>query len=484
MTRTSLDDAEYAKRFERLNGAISNLSFNIRKNWKGVPPWLGHVCNKDAHIVGTKEMTAIGRACITKWIVDCIFDRFFHPGLDPTLSAHLKIIEKNLRRAGQNPYLSHDQRDDITTKVVNWRLVTVDGLQDVLASPQSYEYTATLIREMSDHLISSLQDNLTEPAPPGLDNGVISIIELAIGIASHLPLESRDVYLDYPLPGSLINETYMKLEPGMTPLVNPGLTPQQAGAAHQDYDQAEQGSLSEAPESLDTEQNGGNMSLASPRERDPISIENEIREASVKATATQPNVPPKDRQGSQSAGDSNTKPKKSGGLLASLVSKKPPQLSGRDRGGDRDTRSMSAGSGITSKEMQPPLPPTQQQQQDKDSRSAGGAFGMEAETGVHLRDENRIRFAAFASVEVRGKTAIQHHQHQHQQHQSEKEKAKRDRTGGGPGPGVGADVGDETTGAAGRDGQRGGGDRATGGGGAGGRDSVNVLVKAPVYGYV
>ena len=36
-SRTSLDDNEYTTRFNRLNGAIMNLSFNIRKDWRSVP---------------------------------------------------------------------------------------------------------------------------------------------------------------------------------------------------------------------------------------------------------------------------------------------------------------------------------------------------------------------------------------------------------------------------------------------------------------
>src|SRR5205823_3858766 len=61
MSRTSLDDNEYATRFNRLDGAVNNLAFMIRKDWKSVPGWLLPFVNADAHIKGTKEMTAVGR---------------------------------------------------------------------------------------------------------------------------------------------------------------------------------------------------------------------------------------------------------------------------------------------------------------------------------------------------------------------------------------------------------------------------------------
>src|SRR5947207_6835630 len=100
-SRTVLDDNEYAIRFGRLDGAINQLAFNIRKDWKSIPPWLQSVANDDAHTVGTKEMTAIGRACLTRWLVDEIFDRYFHPDLEPNLSCQLKMIERTVRRQGK-----------------------------------------------------------------------------------------------------------------------------------------------------------------------------------------------------------------------------------------------------------------------------------------------------------------------------------------------------------------------------------------------
>ena len=102
-SRTALDDNEYVNRFDRLDGAIKNLAFEIRQSWKVIPGWLQPVINQGAEVKGGREMTVVGRAAISRWVVDEILDRFFHPGLDPLLSSHLKTIEHNIRRCGPPP---------------------------------------------------------------------------------------------------------------------------------------------------------------------------------------------------------------------------------------------------------------------------------------------------------------------------------------------------------------------------------------------
>ncbi|KKY18066.1 hypothetical protein UCRPC4_g05270 [Phaeomoniella chlamydospora] len=225
MNNTALDDNEYQARFNRLDGAINNFAFNIRKDWKAVPPWLQAVVNKDAASVGTKEMTAVGRACITRWLVDEIFDRFFHPGLEPTLSSQLKIIEKNIRRSMMSKATSEEaQREDHSVKLSNWRLTTMEGLHEVLSSAQSQEYRTQLTSTLIGKLTASLEMNLKDPPPPGLEVGIGGIVELAVGIASNIPMESRDVSVEYFMPGAPIIEEYMKLETALPPLTNPGAT--------------------------------------------------------------------------------------------------------------------------------------------------------------------------------------------------------------------------------------------------------------------
>ncbi len=220
-SRTSLDDNEYGARFSRLDGAINNLSFNIRRDWRAVPPWLAQSVNRDAPSSPTKEMTAVGRACISRWLVDELLDRYFHPSLDPALSAHLKIIEKNLRRFAA-PTPSDEEKDALMARISNWRLATVDGLQEILSSPQAAEYRTALTDVLVEKMTASLSMSLKDPPPPGLEGGVRMIVELAVGLAANIPLESRDVFVEYIAPGTPVNETYMKVESGLPPLTNPG----------------------------------------------------------------------------------------------------------------------------------------------------------------------------------------------------------------------------------------------------------------------
>ncbi len=229
-SRTSLDDNEYSNRFQRLDGAINNLAFNLRREWRTVPPWLAPYVNRDAASQPTKEMTAVGRACIARWVVDEIFERCFHPALDPALSSQLKIIEKNLRRFAA-PTPSDEEKDALLARISNWRLSTIDGLQEILTSSQAAENRSLLTVSLSERLTASLSVMLKEPAPPGLDSGVQSIIELAVGVAANLPLESRDVFVEYITPGTLVQDAWMKVETGLPPVVIPGEGPSEGEAA-------------------------------------------------------------------------------------------------------------------------------------------------------------------------------------------------------------------------------------------------------------
>lgn len=60
-------------------------------------------------------------------------------------------------------------------------------------------------------------NHLHDSADHGFQGNATSIIELAVGIASHLPCESRDIAVCYPLPGDLV-APYMKVEPALPPL--------------------------------------------------------------------------------------------------------------------------------------------------------------------------------------------------------------------------------------------------------------------------
>lgn len=217
-SRTSLDDSEYTTRFNRLNGAINNLSFNIRKDWVTLPSWLVPYVSSDALKTGKQEMTAIGRAVITRWVVEEIFHRCFHPGLDPELSCHLKQIEQNIRHFS-HAINSQEEYDALTNKVVNWRMATLEGLTEVLRSPDSADHKADFTRRVTSNLTASLYQHLSDPPPPGVDGSASMIVELAVAIASNLPLESRDVAIIYPLPEQPIQSEIMEVEKsGLPPL--------------------------------------------------------------------------------------------------------------------------------------------------------------------------------------------------------------------------------------------------------------------------
>ncbi|KAJ4153240.1 hypothetical protein LMH87_009737 [Akanthomyces muscarius] len=209
-SRTALDDSEYATRFNRLNGAIINLSFNIRKDWRVVPDWLASYVSPDAIKTGKQEMTAIGRAVVSRWLVDELFDKCFHPDLDPQLSAQLKNIEKGIR-GNTHTMLRPEEFEAQTTKIVSWRMATLDGLAKSLTAKAS-ENRAALIQKATTDLSAHLHSCLTVPPPPGVEGSTSMIVELAIGMAANLPLESRDVSIWYPLPTDIVQPNLMEVE--------------------------------------------------------------------------------------------------------------------------------------------------------------------------------------------------------------------------------------------------------------------------------
>lgn len=224
LSRTSWDDSEYATRFNRLDGLIAQLSFAIRKDWKIIPTWLHTVVNKNAVETGKQEMTAVGRAFISSWLVDEIFDKCFHPDLEPGLSTQLKVVQLNIRKFAPTAQ-SGEEEDALVTKIINWRLTTIEGLSEVLRSPQSEVNRQRLTEGLNEKLIASLQMHLQDPPPPDLAGGVPMIVELAINIAQHLPLESREVHIEYFPPGHGIVSDFMRIETGIPALVNPIVDP-------------------------------------------------------------------------------------------------------------------------------------------------------------------------------------------------------------------------------------------------------------------
>lgn len=217
-SRTALDDSEYSTRFNRLNGAINNLSFNIRKDWRCVPQWLDKYVSADALKTGKAEMTAVGRAVISRWLMEEVFNKCFHPGLDTQLSQSLKEIELGIR---SNSYTltSQEEFDALTSKIVSWRMTSLDGLHRQLNSPAATENRNNFIAKTTTNLTACLYQFLNTPPPPGVDGSASMIVELAVGIAANLPLESRDVAITYPLPGEIVQPHVMEVEKAALPVL-------------------------------------------------------------------------------------------------------------------------------------------------------------------------------------------------------------------------------------------------------------------------
>ncbi|KAJ3509203.1 hypothetical protein NM208_g15703 [Fusarium decemcellulare] len=215
-SRTSLDDNEYSTRFSRLNGAINNLSFNIRKDWRCVPQWLASYVSADALKTGKAEMTAVGRAVVSRWLMEEVFNKCFHPGLDAQMSQSLKEIELGIRN---NAYTmtSHEEFEAHTSKVVSWRMTTLEGLHRQVNSPSANENRNTFITKATSNLTAQLYQFLNNPPPAGVEGSTSMIVELAVGIATHLPMESRDVAITYPLPGDVIQPHVMEVEKAPLP---------------------------------------------------------------------------------------------------------------------------------------------------------------------------------------------------------------------------------------------------------------------------
>ncbi|KAL9012410.1 MAG: hypothetical protein Q9173_002833 [Seirophora scorigena] len=353
-SRTSLDDNEYINRFSRLDGAINNLAFNIRREWRSIPPWLAPAVNKDATTNPTKEMTAVGRACISRWLVDEIFNRFFHPGLEPGLSTQLKIIEKNLRRFAA-PTPSDEERDGLMSKISNWRLSTLEGLNEVLSSTSAAENKNSLTSMLVEKMVAALTMNLKDPPPPGLEGGVSMIVELAVGIASNLPLESRDVFVEYVYPNARIDESIMKLETGLPPLTNPG-----------------EGIIEDSMSRSSTDK--PDFDISNSNEIDFLKDNNEDLESPSHSNNNQAQSQPQQKPESLQAG------KKKGGMFGGFM-------------GGKKAGAVPGGSGV-------------QAQKDlaaKELQMGSSAGGKKEEEKTR---EERVRLCAFMAVEVRGRSVL------------------------------------------------------------------------------
>ncbi|EER39957.1 conserved hypothetical protein [Histoplasma capsulatum H143] len=360
-SRTVLDDSEYMTRFSRLDGAINNLSFNIRKEWRSIPIWLQGFVNEDAVAVGTKEMTAAGRAYVSRWLVDEIFDRLFHPGLELNLSRTLKMIEHNVRRGAK--IASEEDRENHLSKLSAWRRTTLDGLGEILQSRTAEENRSQLIKNLVEKLTASLEMHLKAPPPPGLENGVSMIVELAVGISANIPFESREIAIEYFLPGSPISDTYMKLEVSLPPLV--GLSEPQSAV-----DRIEQGSPTK----------GMKASVAA-ESSSPLEVDRENGKDSSSSSTAQ--------SGQSPVPSAQPKEPRKKSVFGSLMSKKPHSSS-----------SGGAAQGQSEQQARPASALTREKEREE-AEFREGDNGTNANAGTN--QNSRIRFAAFVAVEVRSK---------------------------------------------------------------------------------
>lgn len=241
------------QRLQRLDGLISQLAFGFRKDWKNLPLWLQTHVNKDAISVGKQEMTAVGRAFISRWLIDEVFTRYFHPGLDLEVSKELKNIQNNLRTHG-TALQTGEEEEALTAKIINWRLATMDGLQQQLNSAEATSRRQHLIELLDAQLVSSLTEFMHE-TPAGLEGGVHMITELAVAIVMHLPFESREVNIEYFVPGAPFDERIMKADQGNipplgTPMADPMDTDRQSvhSETSENEQESEEGIKSEKQE--------------------------------------------------------------------------------------------------------------------------------------------------------------------------------------------------------------------------------------------
>lgn len=164
--------------------------------------------------VGTKEMTAVGRAVITRWLYEEIWGKCFHPGLEQPLREELKRIENQIRMFSSSPASAADVESQ-TAKIVQWRLTTMEGLQYRLNGQTAHQAKADYIQMGVGNLTAHLLQFLSEDAAINIQGNATSIVELAVGIASHLPLESRDIVITYAMPKDMV-QSWMKVEQGQS----------------------------------------------------------------------------------------------------------------------------------------------------------------------------------------------------------------------------------------------------------------------------
>lgn len=216
-SRTSLDDTEYIKRLDSLDGSVRDLAFSIRKHWRSLPDWLVPCVSPDAARQGGKEMIAAGRAFVSRWLYEEVFERCFHPALPAELSRGLKTCQRELSRPLASTSTTASTSDD-TSRATTWRLATLDGLASLLnpSLPSTSAAIAAFTSTYTSLLVEALKQHLSDPLSEGvrIEASVAGVVEAAVRIAVHLPLESREVVVEYHFPDAAFEGAGMKVESG------------------------------------------------------------------------------------------------------------------------------------------------------------------------------------------------------------------------------------------------------------------------------
>ena len=74
--------------------------------------------------------------------------------------------------------------------------------------------------------MAALQSHLADPPFSDLEGGITMIVELAVNMTAFIPQESREVQIEYYLPGTRLAPEYMKPEqPGLIPALADSASP-------------------------------------------------------------------------------------------------------------------------------------------------------------------------------------------------------------------------------------------------------------------
>ncbi|KAI5303579.1 hypothetical protein KEM56_007408, partial [Ascosphaera pollenicola] len=218
-SHTVLDDSQYERMFKSLDDSINDVSYQIRKDWVSVPPWLKDYIHEDATTAGTKEMIAVGRALISRFVHDEIFQRYLHPGIYEPLSKHLKRIDLNLRSLHINPGTTEENREAGAAYISSWRAATMEGLSG-LVQRDGQANKAKLAKDLTNDFLQRMMAFLKSPAPQILEGGVQSIVDLALDLVEFTSHESRDIQIQYFLPNQEIDLGFMTKDMSL-PLLPP-----------------------------------------------------------------------------------------------------------------------------------------------------------------------------------------------------------------------------------------------------------------------